>query len=218
MSHNKILKNVLLFPRAYGVYCDKVDADPELEHKERSVLEDYSSKLVVDDTVVPDPLTLKVNWKGEAIGITSWPSVYYSDIASFMGLTQSDFIKRMESEYKQGKAYRYYKCDFVREIFFNHISEDSPYCILKCKVVPSQRVNNKPYDVWSVVKKDKIQEPGGEIFSAYCTCTAGLSSTCNHIVGMLFRVEAAVTTGQTNPSKTSVLSSWKHSQRKQGKH
>ena len=147
MSHNKILKNVLLFPRAYGVYCDKVDADPELEHKERSVLEDYSSKLVVDDTVVPDPLTLKVNWKGEAIDITSWPSVYYSDIASFMGLTQSDFIKRMESEYKQGKAYRYYKCDFVREIFFNHISEDSPYCILKCKVVPSQRVNNKPYDV-----------------------------------------------------------------------
>ena len=74
--------------------------------------------------------------------------------------------------------------------------------------MPSQRVNNKPYDVWSVVKKDKIQEPGGEIFSAYCTCTAGLSSTCNHIVGMLFRVEAAVTTGQTNPSKTSVLSSW----------
>ena len=75
-----------------------------------------------------------------------------------MGLTQSDFIKRMESEYKQGKAYRYYKCDFVREIFFNHISEDSPYCILKCKVVPSQRVNNKPYDVWAVEKKDKIQE------------------------------------------------------------
>ena len=52
-------------------------------------------------------------------------------------------------------------------------------------VVPSQRVSIKPYDVWAIIEKDKIDKPGGKIYSAYCTCTAGLQGGCNHVVAML---------------------------------
>ena len=31
---------------------------------------------------------------------------------------------------------------------------------------------------------------------------------CNHVVAMLFKIEAAVTTGATNPAKTSILCTW----------
>ena len=79
------------------MHYDQIEVDPNLEHQERSVLEKYSIKLIVGDVPQPDPMTLKSGWKGKKTGITCWPSVYYFDIATFMGLTQPDFIKRMES-------------------------------------------------------------------------------------------------------------------------
>jgi len=46
-------------------------------------------------------------------------------------------------------------------------------CLFKCAVTPSMSINNKPYSVWAAVLEDTVQEPGGQIISAYCTCTAG---------------------------------------------
>ena len=43
---------------------------------------------------------------------------------------------------------------------------------------------------------------------AHCTCMAGLSQTCNHIAAALFRIEAAVRNGLTNPACTSEKSEW----------
>ena len=137
-------------------------------------------------------MTLKSGWIGEIKGIQNWPSIFYMDIANLLSLTQPDFIKRLESEYKQGKAYRYFSCEFVREVYFNELNKEIPVCILKCKVIPSQRINSKPYDVWAVVQKNKPNEPGGYIHSAYCTCTPGILGTCNHVTGVLFRIENAV--------------------------
>ena len=79
---------------------------------------------------------------------------------------------------------------------------------MKRKVIPSQRINSRPYDVWTVAQKKKPREPGGYIHLAYCTCTAGIPGICNHVTGMLFRFENAVQTGLTTPSKTSVLCTW----------
>ena len=44
--------------------------------------------------------------------------------------------------------------------------------------------------------------------SAYCTCTAGMLGSCNHIAGVLFRVEHAVKTGMTKPASTQKLCEW----------
>ena len=198
-----------LAAKAFSVWCDKVPVNPELEHNEKCIWEEYKAKLVINkDIVIPDPLTLKSGWIGEVKGIQNWPSSFYTDIANLLSLTQPDFNKCLESEYRQGKAYRYFSCEFVREIYINELNKETPVCILKCKVIPSQRINSRPYDVWAVVQKNKPNEPGGYIHSAYCTCTAGILGTCNHVTGMLFRIENAVQTGLTTPSKTSLLCTW----------
>ena len=42
----------------------------------------------------------------------------------------------------------------------------------------------------------------------YFALTCRLSQTCNHVVAMLFRVEAAVRAGYTNPTCTSQKAKW----------
>ena len=122
------------------------------------------SKTVINkDIVIPDPLTLKSGWIGEARRIQNWPSIFYTDIANLLSLTQPDFINRLESGYKQGKAYRYFSCEFVREIYITESNKDTPVCILKCKIIPSQHINSNSYDVWPVVQENKPNEPGDYI-------------------------------------------------------
>ena len=155
-------------------------------------------------------MTLKSGWIVEVKGIQNSPSIFYTDTSN-LSFTQPDFMERLKSEYKQGRAYRYFSCEFVREIYINELNKETPGCILKCKVIPSERRNSKPFDVWAVVQKNKPNEPGGYIHSAYCTCTAEILGTCSHVTGMLFRIENAVQTGLTTPSKTSstsVLCTW----------
>ena len=67
----------------------------------------------------------------------------------------------------------------------------------KTKVIPSQSISNKYYQAWAVIEKDLSERPGGKILSAYCSCTAGMLGTYNHIAGLLFRIEHAVKTGLT---------------------
>ena len=57
-------------------------------------------------------------------------------------------------------------------MFVNNVNEDSKYCILQTKCLPSQMISQKPYTVWAIVGKDENDVSGGEIKSAYCTCTA----------------------------------------------
>ena len=90
-------------------------------------------------------------------------------VSIYLSIFAPEFIYRLETEYKLGKAYQYFSCDFVREIYYHLASERSCQCILKCKIVPSQQVSIKPYDVWAIIEKDQIDKPGGKIYSAYCT-------------------------------------------------
>ena len=190
-------------------YSENVTVDPDLEHEERSVLDEYRQKLVFKGTVLPDPLGTKEDWNGEAKSIAQWPSVYYHDISNYLKLLGPIFIAKFDREYKLGKAYRYFTDELVREIYYHPISDNSPCCMLRCRCIHSQSMNLKPYQVWAIIRKDQGEDcPGGDIISAYCSCTAGLGGMCNHVVGFLFRIENAVTTGVTKPSKTSKLCNW----------
>ena len=194
--------------RADAAYEDCVEVSPVIEHKERKVLAEYLAKFNIDSYQIPDPLEItRSSWISEADGIHKWPSLYYYDIAKYLNHLAPVFLCRLESEYKLGKAYRYFSCAFVREVFYFDLNS-TDLCILKCKVLPSQRLNNKPYDVWAIIRKDLTEKPGGEIVSAYCACTAGLQGSCNHVVAMFFRVESAVATGETRSSKTSTGCQW----------
>ena len=120
-----------------------------------------------------------------------------------------DLLLRLESDFKEGKARRYYKFEVVKEqaFFYHHVSSESKYCILKTRVTPYQRTSNTTYHVCAIIEKDGGR-PGEKIYFAFCTCTAGLLGCCNHVTAMLFRVKAKVCSGATKPSSTSMLACW----------
>ena len=166
---------------------------------------EYKKKLLINDSVLPDPSTIKqTEWLGEKDGgLQQWPPIYYHDISNFLiGInTPNDLLHRLDCEYKEGKGFHYFACDFVKEIFWHHISDESP-------LFYQMQGNTITFYCYNVCAAVHTNNPGGKIHSAYCTCTAGLLGSCNHVTGMLFRVEAAVSSGITKPTCTSKLSVW----------
>ena len=66
MPHEKHFNLSLFFPfRAFVAWEDVVLPDVEAEHKERQLLAEYKEKLIIDNQVIPNPLTLKKGWLRE---------------------------------------------------------------------------------------------------------------------------------------------------------
>eukprot|EP00111_Clytia_hemisphaerica_P016201 TCONS_00047932-protein len=119
-------------------------------------------------------------------------------------LGNDNLWQRLECEYKEGKAYRYYSDGFLGELHINFPEQNPNVCIRKPKCLLSQRVSMKQYDVWVIIQqKDTEREMDGQILRGYCTCTAGLLGSCNHVAGLLFRLEIANLMGETRKTCTS---------------
>ena len=117
-------------------------------------------------------------------------------------------LHRLNCEYKEGKTFRFFSCDFVKEIYFHDVSDTCLYCFIRTRVTPSQRTSATPYTAWALLQNDKTEQPGGRVKNSYCSCTAWLPGCCNHIFAMLFRVEAAVMQGLAKPTYTGKKPSW----------
>jgi len=88
---------------------EKICVDVDREDEERRRLIEYKSKLVYNNTVLPDPFTLTDNdWVGEEDGIGQWPLLFFTDITDYLRCrTPAELRHRLCNEYKEGKAYRY---------------------------------------------------------------------------------------------------------------
>lgn len=121
--------------------------------------------------VLPDPLKDVSAWISEKEGLKHWPPIYFSDICVFiLGKHPGKDVgmrQRMLNEYKEGKAFRYFDNDWLKEIFYYPVN-DTDYCLLKAECTPSQRLSHLPHQVWISAHKTE-----GNIKSAYCSCTAG---------------------------------------------
>uniref|UniRef100_A0A8C6TKY7 Uncharacterized protein n=1 Tax=Neogobius melanostomus TaxID=47308 RepID=A0A8C6TKY7_9GOBI len=93
---------------------------------------------------------------------------------------------------------------------YHHISETSPYCALRAKVTPSQRVTEKPHQPWVYLNKNTAA-----VFCAHCTCMAGLGEVCSHVAALLFKMEIAVRLGLTSRSVTDESCKWNNAFRKE---
>ena len=91
------------------------------------ILNEYKQKLKIGETIIPDPMDLKSGWLNEKDGIFKWPMMYFSDISRFYKdvLGKDNLIHRLECEYKQGKAYRYFSNKFIGEVLYNDIAVES---------------------------------------------------------------------------------------------
>ena len=83
------------------------------------------------------------------------------------------------------------------------MSDKSSVCFLKSTCRQSQRINDAPHKLWVCLSKKS-----GKSMKAHCTCVAGIAQTCSHVAAALFRIEAAVRMGLTNPSCTAAACEW----------
>lgn len=160
----------------------RVDVKPDEIEEDRQRSEQYAELLQIKGQRIPDPIgELKSDWIGEKQGVHIWPPVSHSEIADWLlneapcpsepsGRVhkETSLHQRLLSDYKEGKAYSYFKSHWLQEVFYHPISDDSSLCILKSQCTPSQAVRSLPHDVWVAVDK-----ANGKIYSAYCSCFAG---------------------------------------------
>ena len=159
------------------------------EEVESDLRNDYQAKLLLDSQVIPDPNHLVSGWLCEVDGIYFWPCILYADIFNFLTFNPSEF--------KNSKAYSYFNRGCLGPVSYHSIDDLSTYCFLKSDYRPSERLNDPPHKLWICISK-----ADAKIKSAHCNCMAGMSQSCNHVAALLFRVEAAVRLGLTNPSCT----------------
>lgn len=155
-----------LIALVYVLYNNNVPEEADAKEQEASNRRDYKS-LFMCGIPAPDPHRLKT-WMGEKEGMSLWPPISYVDIEMFM---QKNGSVGLSSEgltaYKTGKAYSYFACDWLHEVFYHCINKQHKCCYLKATCLPSNRVNDPPHSLWIKSLKD------GEVVSAYCTCMAG---------------------------------------------
>ena len=197
-----------LVARAFVAIENNVQIVQTAEEVEAVIRKQYLAKLTValsdkDTEEIPDPFKLSEGWISEEEGVKLWPPTLYPDIFNFLAFHPSELASNDLSDYKTSKGYSYYERGWLKPLSFNEISSASQLCLLKTTCRPSQRISDVPHKLWvCIVKKT------GKIMSAHCSCMAGIGQTCNHVAAALFRIEAAVRMGLSNPSCTSTTCEW----------
>lgn len=115
---------------------------------------------------------------------TILPSISYPDIVNYLVFSPSPYTAEDLKCYKGLEAYNQMVCGWVREAQHQLINNDM--CIVKAKVLHSQRIREKPLEPWVIAEKS------GRILGAHCTCMVGLGETCTHVAALLFLIEATV--------------------------
>jgi hypothetical protein len=196
-------KKAVLVARTFSAMENNVVPIMTAEEVENEIRQEYQKKLKLNDIDIPDPFKVETNWLSEVEGLIHWPTVLYPDIYNYLMFNPAELASADLSDYKSCKAYSYYKCGWLQQLFYHEITVDSPFCILKAECRKSERINDPFHKLWITFNK-----MSAKIMSAHCTCMAGLSQTCNHVAAALFRIEAAVRNGLTNPACTSEKSEW----------
>ncbi|CAH1266690.1 Hypp3518 [Branchiostoma lanceolatum] len=187
-----------------------IKPDEIAEDRRRSA--EYAELLIVKgtSTKLPDPLSLTEGWIKETDGgVKQWPPVSYFEVAAWI-LSEAPCVslprgsskdqerdtlhKRLLSDYKEGKAYSYFDSKWLNEVLYHPIAPDSDMCLVKTTCTPSQSIRNIPHTVWVALEKKS-----GSIVSAYCSCFAGLGSTCNHVAAVIFNLDHAFMMGESTP-------------------
>ena len=107
-------------------------------------------------------------------------------------------------KYKDQKAYSYFDSNFVGEILINKPSGNEEIIFLFCNVRASMSIHDEK-EIWIAAKQN------GKVVTAWCSCMAGASRCCNHVIAALYKVEYATLNNYCSPSCTSIPCGWNKS-------
>ena len=91
---------------------------------------------------------------------------------------------------------------FVDTVLFTKCPIDCEHVFLKGCVSPSQIIRDDPHKVWVCLENDC------RILTSWCTCTAGTSEVCNHVIALMYKVNFAYKKTYIPPACTSVPQGW----------
>ena len=190
-----------LVAQAFAAVEFNIPISKTAEEIEGEIANEYKNKLYVDGKPLPDSFVLKTGWKNEEEGISFWPMVTNFYIIKYLMLDTVGHADDL-NDYKQSKAYSYFINGWLGEILYHSLGS-SPHCFVKTDCRPSQRINDAKHNLWILITKKE-----GKVLQGHCTCMAGLGATCNHVAAALFRLEAAMRYGLSNPACTSKPCEW----------
>ncbi len=192
-----------LVARVFAAYENNVRPIKTATEVETELHDEYHRKLVIEGKSMPDPHHLDDGWLSEDDGLVHWPLVTYPDIFNYLMFNPNDLSSSDLNDYKNSKGYSYFNRGWLGCISYHHVDQASLYCFIKTDCRASEKLRDPPHKLWACVsKKDAV------IKSAHCNCMAGMSGTCLHVAAMLYRVEAAVRLGLTNPACTAKSNEW----------
>ena len=113
----KILIARVFAARENGVQLVKTAVEIELD-----LINDYKNKLKIDDFPIPDPFKIPHGWMEEDEGMTFWPMLSYPDIFNFLIFYPSELGSKDLSDYKNSKAYSYYKSGWLQPLQYHNLS------------------------------------------------------------------------------------------------
>ena len=113
---------------------------------------------------------------------------------------EADYV----GQYKVKKAFSYFHSGFVSQIVMQNLSVNSETgIVLKPSVLPSEKVSSASHSVWVLLNKS------GDVMTAYCSCTAGLSRCCNHVIAVLYNRTPRITSHSCIEVKCGFNDRWK---------
>ena len=108
---------------------------------------------------LPDPHNLK-GWTNPS----SWPDLTFGDLYTYLIETPGIYTKESLKAFKSLEAYQFVISGHVKPLCCRSVGDNIPYCFIKGKVIPSQRINDQPHNAWVCLhKKD------ASLHAAHCT-------------------------------------------------
>eukprot|EP00795_Rhopilema_esculentum_P015949 gene15949-7279_t len=203
---NKSGKKVELVARAFAAVDMNLPILASSVEQQAKLKIDYENRLKKFN--ICDPESVSVTERSN--DILKWPKIDVGAIFSYI-LKVRDFDYDYIGRYKDQKAYSYFYSGFVDSIYTHHPVSNKDDVFLYCKAQASVSVF-VTRNLWILVKNCPV-----DILTSWCSCMAGTSQCCNHVIATLYKIDYALRQGYLDPSCTSVPCSWNKSSKKEVK-
>ena len=151
---------------------------------------EYTQRLTTHNA--PDPKEFCADqWIDD---VTSSPDLDQGKLFSFVLKKQSSRF-RVVGKYKDQKAFSYYESGFVSALYTYIVPGTKMF--VKGDVTPSTKVRDDPHKAWILFEIPKKGEC--ETLTTWCTCVAGNTLCCNHIIALMYKLNYAYKKGFVNP-------------------
>ena len=187
---------------AYGLKAPKKFSQEDIDKK----LKEYQQRLKKHRINTNPNSIQKEDWKEN---VHEWPNLDDGMLFSYILRVKAvdvDYI----GKYKDQKAYSYWLSGFVDTVY--HASCNDNLLFLKAYVSPSQRLNDDPHHVWVCTEGPKDKS---KILTSWCSCIAGTSEVCNHVIALLYKVNYAFKKDYISPACTSIPQGWNRGTKKE---